>query len=169
MHVDASSVIIIMNDVFGLIFSASAQNFTCNVDISKPLCPGTVINCICAVTGTVSQTRWIFSSVCPSTHNYISFPQLSPCSSSTTCGPYITATNLVSSGGSCQTSKLTVTMMGSISGLGTECRDLSTGLPGALIGSASFISLGKQQRYFVTLMFFFWYMFIKTGLLITYN
>eukprot|EP00731_Ephydatia_muelleri_P011219 Em0006g113a len=130
-------ILFIPLSISGFIFQiASAQSFSCDADVSKPLCPGTVVTCTCRVTGTVSQTWWTFSALC---YNKIPFRQVAPCSpASGTCGPYITATNLASSASNCQTSKLFVTMANNVSGQLAECRDMSVGLPGTLIGSASF-------------------------------
>lgn len=124
--------------------SAFAQTMSCDVDVSKPLCLGTVVTCTSVVTGTVSQTRWILKTSCPSGHNYIAFPQIYPCSSSGTCGPYITATNFATGATTCQTSRLKVTMATNISGLVVECRDFTTGVPGTLVGNASFTLQGEQ-------------------------
>ena len=124
--------------------AVSAQNFSCDADVSKPLCPGTVVTCTCLVTGTVSYTQWRFNRLCPSALNYIAFQQVAPCASLYgTCGPHITATNYASSSSMCQISKLKVTMVASVSGLVTECRDTTTGLPGAFIGNGSFTILGE--------------------------
>ncbi|KAL5500723.1 hypothetical protein EMCRGX_G012319 [Ephydatia muelleri] len=130
-------ILFIPFSISGFIFQiASAQSFSCDADVSKPLCLGTVVTCTCRVTGTVSQTWWTFSALC---YNKIPFRQVAPCSpASGTCGPYITATNLASSASNCQTSKLFVTMANNVSGQLAECRDMSVGLPGTLIGSASF-------------------------------
>eukprot|EP00731_Ephydatia_muelleri_P011226 Em0006g120a len=81
--------------IYAMVILSSAQSFSCDADVSKPLCPGTVVTCTCLVTGTVSQTWWTFSALC---YNKIPFRQVAPCSpASGTCGPYITATNLASS------------------------------------------------------------------------
>ena len=101
------------------------------------------MTCTCVVTGTVSQTWWIFNHPCPGGLNNIPFLQVAPCSSSDTCGPHITATNMASTTTtSCQTSKLKVAMFPGVSGLKAECRDFSYGLPGMLSGNASFILQG---------------------------
>ncbi|KAL5500726.1 hypothetical protein EMCRGX_G012322 [Ephydatia muelleri] len=122
--------------------TASAQSFSCDADVSKPLCPGTVVTCTCLVTGTVSYTQWIFNRLCPSARNYLAIQQVTPCANlSGTCGPYITATNYASSTSACQISKLKVTMATGVNGLTTECRDTTTGLPGTFIGNGSFTVL----------------------------
>eukprot|EP00731_Ephydatia_muelleri_P029805 Em0021g328a len=123
---------------------------SCDVDVSKPLCLGTVVTCTSVVTGTVSQTRWILKTSCPSGHNYIAFPQIYPCSSSGTCGPYITATNFATGATTCQTSRLKVTMATNISGLVVECRDFTTGVPGTLVGNASFTLQGAPGSPVIT-------------------
>ena len=124
--------------------AVSAQNFSCDADVSKPLCPGTVVTCTCLVTGTVSQTWWTFNMFCTT----ISFRQIAPCSSaSAPCDHYIITNNLASSADYCQISKLFVTMATSVSGLLAECRDMSIGLPGTLIGDASFEVQGTLFLY----------------------
>ena len=126
---------------------ASAQSFSCDADVSKPLCPGTVVTCTCLVTGTVSYTQWIFNRLCPTARNYLAIQQVTPCANlSGTCGPYITATNYASSTSACQISKLKVTMATGVNGLTTECRDTTTGLPGTFIGNGSFTVLGKLNK-----------------------
>ena len=89
---------------------------------------------------------------------------MAPCSpASGTCGPYITATNLASSASNCQTSKLYVTMATNVSGQLAECRDMSVGLPGTLIGSASFKIQGTALFFTLQIHSTFLYMHAVSG------
>eukprot|EP00731_Ephydatia_muelleri_P009755 Em0005g341a len=81
---------------------------------------------------------------CPNNFNYIALTQQAPCSlsaasSSGTCGAYLSAaTNSPSQAGSaCPSSTLNITANQSLNGLTIECRDVSSGSPGTLIGTGN--------------------------------
>ena len=120
--------------------TGDAQSLSCDSNITQPLCPGTITKCTCASGG--ATTRWNFttSNQCPDKFNIISLTQLAPCSSSSgTCGAYLSAaTNSPSQAGSaCPSSTLTITANQVLNGLTIECRDVSSGSPGTLIGTGN--------------------------------
>ena len=120
--------------------TGGAQSFSCDPNIAQPLNPGTITKCTCASGG--ATIRWNFTTLnlCPDKFNIISLTQLAPCSSSSssgTCGAFLSAaTNSPSQAGSaCPSSTLTITANQSLNGLTIECRDVSLGSPGTLIGT----------------------------------
>ena len=132
------------------VYTGGAQTLPCDSNISQPLCPGTVTRCTCTVTGTTSNTRWLFTTLtmCPSSSNTIALTQPTPCaptssSSSGTCGPYLSVANNNPIGSSCPTSTLNITADPGLNGLVIECRDLSSGLPGTLFGTGNISIIGK--------------------------
>ncbi|KAL5494295.1 hypothetical protein EMCRGX_G015596 [Ephydatia muelleri] len=119
--------------------TGDAQSLSCDSNITQPLCPGTITKCTCASGG--AATRWNFTTLnqCPDKFNIITLTQAAPCSSSSssgTCGAYLSAaTNSPSQAGSaCPSSTLNITANQSLNGLTIECRDVSSGSPGTLIG-----------------------------------
>ena len=135
--------ILLIRKYFSLFCSTGdAQSLSCDSNIAQPLCPGTITKCTCASGGTL--TRWNFTTLnpCPNNFNFIALTQQAPCSSSLlsasgTCGAYLSAaSNSPSQAGSaCPSSTLTITANPSLNGLTIECRDVSSALPGTLIGT----------------------------------
>ena len=135
--------------MYPLFTTGSAQTLSCDSDIFQPLCPGAVTKCTCTVTGTTSNTRWLFTTLnsCPGSGNFISLAQAAPCappnpSSSGTCGAYLSASNNNPIVQSCPMSTLNITANPSLNGLVIECRDLSSGLPGTLSGTGNITIIG---------------------------
>ena len=124
--------------------SAGAQT-SCDASLSTPLCPWTMVSCTCNTIGTFAQTRWVFTTLnlqCPSGSNYIALAQCASVSSGT-CGPNLSAANNNPIGSSCPTSTLNITANPSLNGLVVECRDLSSGSPGTLVGTKNISVVGK--------------------------
>ena len=121
-----------------------AQSLSCDSNITQPLCPGTITKCTCAITGGLTQWRFTTLNQCQNNFNYIVLTQLAPCSlsaasSSGTCGAYLSAANNSPSqaGSACPSSTLTITANQALNGLTIECRDVSSGSPGTLIGTGN--------------------------------
>ena len=130
------------------------QSFSCDAFLYKPLCPGTVGKCTCVVNGTTSSTRWSFftsqsSLLCNPAIDLTQAGGLgSTCPLSMgTCGLYLRAANQRPAGdqGPCQTSTLNITADPHLNGVAAECKDLQSGLPGALIGNITIQIVGKQH------------------------
>ena len=130
------------------------QSFSCDAFLYKSLCPGSVGKCTCVVTGTTSSSRWSFftsqgSLLCNPAIDLIQAGGLgSTCPLSMgTCGLYLRAANQRPTGdqGPCQTSTLNITADPHLNGATAECRDLQSGLPGALIGNITIQIVGKQH------------------------
>ena len=119
--------------------TGDAQSLSCDSSIAQPLCPGTITKCTCATTGII--TRWNFPTLNQCAGNIIILTQVAPCSSSSgTCGAYLSAANNSPSqaGSACPSSTLTITAVNqSLNGLTIECRDISSGSPGTLIGTGN--------------------------------
>ena len=119
--------------------TGDAQSLSCDSNIAQPLCPGTITKCTCATTGII--TRWNFPTLNQCAGNIIILTQVAPCSSfSGTCGAYLSAANNSPSqaGSACPSSTLTITAVNqSLNGLTIECRDISSGSPGTLIGTGN--------------------------------
>ena len=132
----------------------NTQSFSCDAFLYTSLCPGTVGKCTCVVTGTTSSTRWSFftpqsSLLC---NPAIDLSQAGGLGSTCplamgTCGLYLRAANQRPAGdqGPCQTSTLNITADPHLNGVAAECRDLQSGLPGALIGNITIQIVGKQH------------------------
>ena len=125
--------------------TGDAQSLTCDSNIAQPLCPGTITKCTCAATGII--TRWYFTTLNLCASNTITLTQLAPCSSlssSGTCGAYLSAANNSPSqaGSACPSSTLTITANQALNGLTIECRDVSSGSPGTLIGTGNITIAG---------------------------
>ena len=120
--------------------TGEAQSLSCDSNITQPLCPGTITKCTCASGGTTTQWRFTTLNLCPDKFNVITLTQLAPCSSSSgTCGAYLSAANNSPSqaGSACPSSTLTITANQALNGLIIECRDVSSGSPGTLIGTGN--------------------------------
>ena len=122
--------------------TGDAQSLSCDSNITQPLCPGTITKCTCASGGATTQWRFTTLNLCPDKFNIITLTQLAPCSSlssSGTCGAYLNvATNSPSQAGSaCPSSTLNITANQALNGLIIECRDVSSGSPGTLIGTGN--------------------------------
>ena len=132
--------------------TGDAGSFMCDATVHQPLCPGTIARCTCIVSGTYSTTRWIINipnGVEFCLYNFIELLQPYPCSppamgSSDSCGAYLTAANKDSGVGRvCNTSILTILGHSGLNGLQVDCRDMSKGLPGDIIGNASINIIGE--------------------------
>ena len=118
--------------------TGDAQSLSCDSNIAQPLCTGTITKCTCAATGII--TRWNFPTLNQCAGNIITLTQLAPCSSSSgTCGAYLSASNNSPSqaNSSCPSSTLNITANQALNGLTIECRDVSSGSPGTLIGTGN--------------------------------
>ena len=135
--------------------SGEAQNFFCDHRVTKPLCPGTAVQCTCTALGRSSVTRWLFKS--PTTQTcIIQIPQVYPCTPSSTgaCNPYMQAVGSDLSGAMCATSVVSVTAHPGISGLVVECRDYSTEeKTGLLVGNSTINTLGIHV-YLYTVVYY---------------
>ena len=122
--------------------TGDAQSLSCDSNITQPLCPGTITKCTCASGGTTTQWNFTTLNLCPDKFNVISLTQLAPCSSlsssSGTCGAYLSASNNSPSqaGSACPSSTLNITAHQALNGLIIQCRDVSSGSLGTLIGTA---------------------------------
>ena len=112
------------------------------------------------VTGTSSNTRWSFIAPQGSPPQCNAVTDLSQAggSGSTchvamgTCGPYLSVANQrpTSVLDSCQISTLNITGDPRLNGVTAECKDLQSGLPGALIGNFTIKIVGEISSYNVT-------------------
>ena len=104
--------------------------------------------------GTTSSTRWSFftpqgSLLCNPAMDLTQAGGLgSTCPLAMgTCGLYLRAANQRPTGdqGPCWTSTLNITADPHLNGVAAECRDLQSGLPGALIGNITIQIVGKHH------------------------
>ena len=124
--------------------TGDAQSLSCDSNITQPLCPGTITKCTCASSGSFIRWNFITLNQCPNNFNFIALTQQAPCSlsaasSSGTCGAYLSAANSSPSqaGSACPSSTLNITANQALNGLTIECRDITSGSPGTLIGTGN--------------------------------
>ena len=136
-----------------LVNGTSSRMFSCDNAASKPLCPGTLTTCTCAVTGTNSNTRWRFFSMTDfCLCNFISLSQPYPCapmqgpSSTGVCGPYLSAANRdAGSGLPCNVSYVNITAHPSLNGMLVGCQDMSS-VPDTWVGNVTLSIVRKLQH-----------------------
>ena len=138
---------------FPLFIKATSKVFFCDDAVSKPLCPGTLATCTCAVTGTNSNTRWRFFSMTEfCLCNFIELSQISPCApmqgpaANGVCGPYLSAANRDPGIGlPCNVSYLNITTDSRLNGMFIGCQDIST-VPATWIGNITLSIVGKSHQ-----------------------
>ena len=124
-------------------WAVRSPDLLCVPRMDTPMCPGTTLQCTCAMRGDTSITRWRLSispPICPG--NSISLPQTPPCAGEDVptsmghCGPLVVGRNVLNGSleASCTTSEVHITAHSSIDNMEVVCEDVSSSPP---VGTAA--------------------------------